>query len=233
MAELMTQARHATLLDLLDRLLGKGVVAYGDVILAIADLDLVYLNLRAVLSAIGTLEKYEKVRVPAGGGSLPAGWQAGASGGGSSASNEQSELSSHGGASAPLDTPRIKATFDDSLEKTSRLQKMAEELGSELSKAGPTDSKTHPPGARRLELDPQKVEQGLAKLVLTLINLLRKLMERQAIRRMEQGTLTEAQMERSGQAFKRLDQKMEELKKQFGLADEDLNLDLGPLGELM
>lgn len=118
-------------------------------------------------------------------------------------------------------------------EKASRLQKMAEELGSELSQAEPTDSKDHPPTARRLELDPQKVEHGLAKLVLTLINLLRKLMERQAIRRMEQGTLTEAQMERSGQAFKRLDQKIEELKKQFGLADEDLNLDLGPLGELM
>ncbi len=221
MAELMTQARHATLLDLLDRLLGKGVVAYGDVILSIADLDLVYLNLRAVLSAIGTLEKYENVRK----GELASGE--------SSAPNEQSELSSRGGASASLDTPRIKATFDDSLEKTSRLQKMAEELGSELSKAESTDSKTQPPRARRLELDPQKVEQGLAKLVLTLINLLRKLMERQAIRRMEQGTLTEAQMERSGQAFKRLDQKMEELKKQFGLADEDLNLDLGPLGELM
>ncbi len=221
MAELMTQARHATLLDLLDRLLGKGVVAYGDVILSIADLDLVYLNLRAVLSAIGTLEKYENTRKDE------------LARGKSSASNEQSELSSHGGASAPLDTPRIKATFDDSLEKTSRLQKMAEELGSELSKAEPTDSKTCPPTARRLELDPQKVEQGLAKLVLSLINLLRKLMERQAIRRMEQGTLTEAQMERSGQAFKRLDQKIEELKKQFGLADEDLNLDLGPLGELV
>ena len=73
----------------------------------------------------------------------------------------------------------------------------------------------------------------MAKLVLTLINLLRRLMERQAIRRMEAGTLTPEQLERAGQAFKRLDERLKELTEQFGLKEEDLNLDLGPLGELV
>jgi hypothetical protein len=68
---------------------------------------------------------------------------------------------------------------------------------------------------------------------MTLINLLRKLMERQAIRRMEAGTLTPEQLERAGQAFQRLDDQIKGLCKQFGLEEEDLNLDLGPLGKLV
>jgi hypothetical protein len=81
--------------------------------------------------------------------------------------------------------------------------------------------------------DPQNVEKGLAKLVLTLIELLRQLMERQAVRRMEGGTLTDDEVERLGQTFMKLEQRMEELKKAFGLEGEDLNLNLGPLGKLM
>jgi hypothetical protein len=86
---------------------------------------------------------------------------------------------------------------------------------------------------RRLEADPDNVERGLAKLVLTLIELLRQLMERQALRRVEAGTLTEAEIERLGVTFLRLQQRMEELKTAFGLQGEDLNLNLGPLGDLM
>ncbi len=86
---------------------------------------------------------------------------------------------------------------------------------------------------RRVETDPEHVERGLARLVLTLIDLLRQLMERQALRRVEDGSLTEDEIERLGQTFMKLEQRMDELKKEFGLADEDLNLDLGPLGNLM
>jgi Gas vesicle protein K len=86
---------------------------------------------------------------------------------------------------------------------------------------------------RRVEADPEKVERGLAQLVLTLIELLRQLMERQALRRMEQGTLTDEEIERLGQTFMRLEERMGELKQEFGLRDEDLNLDLGPLGSLL
>jgi len=86
---------------------------------------------------------------------------------------------------------------------------------------------------RRIDSDPETVERGLAQLVLTLIELLRQLMERQAVRRMEQGTLTDVEIERLGQTFMRLGERMEELKAEFGLEDEDLNLNLGPLGNLL
>ncbi len=85
----------------------------------------------------------------------------------------------------------------------------------------------------RLNADPDEVERGLSKLVLTLIELLRQLMERQALHRMEHGTLTDEEIERLGQAFMRLNERMEELKEIFGLDDEDLNLNLGPLGDLL
>ncbi len=86
---------------------------------------------------------------------------------------------------------------------------------------------------RRINADQQNVEQGLAKLVLTLIELVRRLLEKQAIRRMEAGSLTDDQIERLGETFLKLEEKMTELKATFGLEDEDLNLNLGPLGDLM
>jgi len=86
---------------------------------------------------------------------------------------------------------------------------------------------------RRIDADPEKVERGLAQLVLTLVELLRQLMERQALRRMEQGTLDDEQIERLGLTFMRLAERMEELKAEFGLRDSDLNLSLGPLGNLL
>ena len=86
---------------------------------------------------------------------------------------------------------------------------------------------------RRVNADPEHVEKGLAQLVLTLVELLRQLMERQALRRMEQGTLTDEQVERLGETFMKLERRMEELKEHFGLEDRDLNLNLGPLGDLL
>jgi uncharacterized protein YjiS (DUF1127 family) len=86
---------------------------------------------------------------------------------------------------------------------------------------------------RRVELDPEKVERGLAQLVLTLIELLRQLMERQALRRMEEDALSDEEVERLGQTFMKLAERMEELKREFGLEDADLNLELGPLGRLL
>jgi hypothetical protein len=84
-----------------------------------------------------------------------------------------------------------------------------------------------------INIDAQSVEQGLAKLVLTLIELIRRLLEKQAVRRMEGGGLTPEQVEELGLALMKLEAKMQELKAQFGLADEDLNLDLGPVGRLI
>jgi hypothetical protein len=86
---------------------------------------------------------------------------------------------------------------------------------------------------RRVNADPERVEKGLAQLVLTLVELLRQLMERQALRRMENGTLTDEQIDRLGETFMKLEARMEELKAHFELEDRDLNLNLGPLGDLL
>lgn len=84
----------------------------------------------------------------------------------------------------------------------------------------------------RINADPERVEQGLARLVLTVVELLREVLEHQAIRRMDGGTLTDAEVEKLGLALLKLNGRMDELKTIFGLTDEDLNIDLGPLGRL-
>ena len=85
----------------------------------------------------------------------------------------------------------------------------------------------------RINIDPESVEQGLAKLVLTLIEFIRRLLEKQAVRRMEGGDLSPEQIEELGLALMKLEAKLQELKTQFGLTDDDLNLDLGPIGRLI
>jgi hypothetical protein len=85
----------------------------------------------------------------------------------------------------------------------------------------------------RIEADPENVERGLAQLVLTIVELLRQIMERQAIRRVEAGGLDDETVERLGRTLMALESRMEELKRTFGLSDDDLNLDLGPLGRLL
>ena len=87
--------------------------------------------------------------------------------------------------------------------------------------------------SRRVAADPENVERGLAQLVLTIVELLRQLMERQAVRRVEAGNLDEETVERLGKTLMALESRMDELKQTFGLEDEDLNLDLGPLGRLL
>jgi gas vesicle protein GvpK len=85
----------------------------------------------------------------------------------------------------------------------------------------------------RFEADPESVEKGLVQLVLTLVELLRQLMERQAVRRMDAGNLSDDEIERLGRTLMLLDERMTELREHFGLTPEDLNLDLGPLGRLL
>ncbi len=85
----------------------------------------------------------------------------------------------------------------------------------------------------RVDVDPEGVEQGLAKLVLTLVEFLRQLLERQAVRRMDGGTLTDDEIERVGLALMRLEAKVREMAVAFGLDPDDLNLGLGPIGKLL
>lgn len=84
----------------------------------------------------------------------------------------------------------------------------------------------------RINADPERVENGLARLVLTLIELLRNVLEHQAVRRMDGGSLSDEEVERLGLTLMRLDERMRELKDTFGLTDEELTIDLGPLGRL-
>jgi hypothetical protein len=85
----------------------------------------------------------------------------------------------------------------------------------------------------RIDVNTEGVEQGLAQLVLTLVEFLRQLLERQAVRRMEGGTLSEEEVERVGLALMKLEEKVQELAEQFGLRPADLNINLGPLGDLL
>ena len=96
----------------------------------------------------------------------------------------------------------------------------------------PRWKKSRSTAPRHLNADPEHLEQGLAKLVLTLVDLLRRVLEKQAIRRIEGGSLDDEEIERLGLAFMRMEAKMEELKAAFGLEQEDLNMNLGPLGDL-
>jgi len=85
----------------------------------------------------------------------------------------------------------------------------------------------------RINVDGERVEQGLAQLVLTLVEFLRQLLERQAVRRMEGGTLSDEEVERVGLALMKLEEKVHELAGQFGLRPGDLTVNLGPLGDLL
>jgi len=111
---------------------------------------------------------------------------------------------------------------DEVLDATGDVEALARELD-RLGAAFP----------RRINADPEQVEKGLVQLVLTLVELLRQLMERQALRRMDNGTLTDDQIERLGDTFMKLEARMQELKAHFELEDRDLNLNLGPLGDLL
>ncbi len=85
----------------------------------------------------------------------------------------------------------------------------------------------------RIDIDPEAVERGLGQLVLTVVELVRQLLERQALRRVESGSLSDDEIDRLGLALMRLAERTERLKREFGLDDRDLELTLGPLSDLL
>lgn len=124
--------------------------------------------------------------------------------------------------SPPLDRETIMADDGDVTDSPARpADRLAEILETKVS-AGP----------RRIDIDPERVQQGLGQLVLTLVKLLHVLLERQAIRRMDGGDLTDEEIEQLGLALMRQAEEIERLCHFLGLEDQDLNLDLGPLGKL-
>ncbi|MBA3646256.1 MAG: gas vesicle protein K [Gemmatimonadaceae bacterium] len=183
--------------DLLSHVLDKGVVLKGEVMLAVADIDLIKLDLGLLLTAVESAMQR---------------------GGGLSSLTSLRRDASRGALESGAQEP-IRRDVTSALPKTSdtaetELEAVAENL---------------PP---RVNADTETVENGLARLVLTLIEVLRKVLEHQAIRRMEGGHLTETEVERLGVALLRLNDRMQEMKGVFGLKDEDLQIDLGPLGKL-
>jgi hypothetical protein len=183
------------LAEALNHLLDKGVVLRGEVMLAVADIDLVRLDLGLLLSAV------ESAIVRSGSGSRPA----------LGAARPHSAEPTSG---STMESQVVESLHAPSDATVAPLEAVAEGL---------------PP---RLNTDPDKVENGLAKLVLTLIEVLRKVLEHQAVRRMEGGHLSDAEIERLGVALLRLNDRMQDMKGIFGLTDDDLQIDLGPLGRL-
>ena len=185
-----------TLVDALDRLLEVGVVAAGDLTVSVAGVDLIYVNLRALLSSV---EAIEPTRSPA-----------------LSATEENSGRDSivGGPPESSTDTPTLaSADADPPVD-------------------GPVDEGSGDGGLRVAVDDGEDLERGLAGLIVVVIDLLRQLLERQAIRRMEGGSLTDEQVERLGRAFLRLEQRVEELKRIFGLDRDREFPDVGSLLDL-
>ena len=207
-SEQIVQHQRFTLLELLDRLLDKGAMVKGEVLLSVADIDLVYLNLGLLLSSVkSVVATYDQKEVLS--------WR------------------SFSPSDDSLDVPELTTSSEDAarLIDTNSSSDQEEALARTVP-ATSDDARDHYL-APKASIDPKNVEKGLARLVLTLIDLIRKLMEKQAIRRIDAGQLHAEEIERVGDTFLQLDERMEQLKKTFGLNDEDLNLDLGPLGDLL
>lgn len=223
MESIALKNREATLLEVLDRVIDKGAVVDGDIYLSVADIDLICINLKLLLSSIETLggsfsdEELGKTEEPDSYDDMDK-WEP---------PQQDSFLNTTDGGFPMEDT---ECENPSSLPSSLRGKEKGEE-NFHMRKANVGTCNRNKKS--RVDIDPKKVERGLAKLVLTLVELLRRLMEKQAVRRMEGGKLSERKIEQLGLAFMRLEERMKDLKKVFGLKDEDLNLNLGPVGNLM
>ncbi len=192
------------LVDALDHLLNRGVVVLGESTISLANVDLVHLQLRLLLSSVETLRERSRT---------PARWRPLAEAG-PQVHLPPEHLPRPGLAAGP--GPQ-GATLGAGRSYQMRGH---EEAGQRPARAEDAGDVAHP-------------ERGLAQLVLTLLELLRQLVERQAIRRMTGGSLPEDRVEALGLALMELESRMAELREFFGLEEEDLQLDLGPLGRLL
>jgi hypothetical protein len=217
------------LADLLNRVLDRGVVLGGDVTLSVAGVDLVFLRLSALLTSVATARE-----------KLAGGSHSAASPVASVATGVAARLPSLARAVEPAqeaEPPQIprevseppRAPVTPSFARSSgteTIDSLPDAVASEIVRV----AEGFP---QRVEIDPEAVQRDLARLVLTIVELLRRVVEHQAVRRMDDPSLTESDVERMGIALDRLDQQMRDMKALFGLADGDLNIDLGDLGTLL
>ena len=203
MREAGTLERRFALADLLDRVLAAGVVLSGHVILSVAEVDLVYLNLQALLASVESVRDQPRPLPPRTDGP-----------------HQGRGAPPHRGHRAPLPPGGDRTAHTEPPERTGleALERFARRgFGIEATR-----------GSSDVDMDGERVARGLAKLVLVLVDQLRELMERQAIRRMEAGSLSAEETERLGDTFSALERAVDELKARFGLEDEDLTLGLEP-----
>ena len=224
------------LADLLNRVLDRGVVLGGDVTLSVAGVDLVFLRLSTLLTSVATAREKLAGGSHLTGRSNPATIPERVVESGiaaklpslvqrvepvhESGSSEQRPPPREAALGEPVPVPVARSSGDDALDS------LPDAVASEIVRV----AEGFP---RRVEIDPEAVQRDLARLVLTIVELLRRVVEHQAVRRMDDPSLTEADVERMGIALDRLDQQMREMKGLFGLADGDLNIDLGDLGTLL
>jgi hypothetical protein len=174
------ERENVTLVAALDRVLEKGAVVDGELVIRVADVDLVYAALKLMVTS---LSKAEEVSA----------W---------SFSNPESDAS-------PEEIRQMR-------ELQAQIRKAEQNIPRLIDAA-----------------DPKDAEQGIARLVLTLVELIRKLMEKEAYRRVKAGTLSSAQTQKLGLSLKAVRRKLQEMQALFGLEDEDLTIDLGPFDRLM
>ncbi len=172
--------RNVTLIDAVDKVIEKGAVINGEVVISVADVDLVFLGLRIMLCSVSKAEEISGQRYSC---------------------------------SSELPTP-------EELEYVNKLQREIRKSEENISQILNSNN-------------PKETEKGIAKLILTLVELIRRLMEREAFRRVKRRTLSSVEIQKLGLSLKAIDKKIKEVQTIFGLQDDELNLDLGPLGNLM
>jgi hypothetical protein len=214
------------LADLVNRVLDKGVVLGGDVTISVAGVDLVFLRLSALLTSVATAQ--EKLNARGGGwvGDRPPGEFLGES---TEIQVGPPPIEHAPGEALPAGAAERSARgrpADVSLPEDRGPAPLAEALTADIARV----SQGFP---QHVDIDPDAVQRDLARLVLTVVELLRRVVEHQAVRRIDDPTLTDQQVERVGIALERLDEKMREITSLFGLAETDLNIDLGDLGTLL
>jgi hypothetical protein len=218
-----------SLAEAVDHLLAKGAVLTGDATLSLAGVDLVYVGLNVLVASVETLRgaanaEADGSSLPAGRPKLPAPFLEG--------QGERRPTDVAQGLSLPFKEGGRELRSDRALPASGGDLYADPEMRS----AGPASDglawpHEHEPQGE-FDSSDARPEQGLARLVLTLIELLRQVLERQALRRVDSGGLSEEQIERMGITLMDLDEKMREMRTAFGLKEEDLILDLGPLGRL-
>lgn len=177
--EQLYRSKKVTLIDALDRVIDKGAYVDGELVLRVADIDLVFVGLRLLVTSISHAERLRR------------GERMG---------------------------QRAKPSTED-LAQIRKLEQQLKAMEANIPKiidAG----------------DPKSAEKGIAKLVLTLIECIRQLLEREAVRRIDTGTLSDLEIQKLGLTFQALQKKIQEMKAIFGIREE-LNLELGPLGNLL